>query len=110
MSFETTFNHLSLKIQQGCRNDGDSDFLCLPDIPFSLDLLPPSAYLVGGAVRDALLNRKGAYLDLDFVLPQQAVETARKIALQHQGGFVILDEQRQIARVVFPEGTVDFAL
>ena len=93
MSFETTFNHLSAL-----------------DLPFSLNLLPSSAYLVGGAVRDALLNRKGVYLDLDFVLPEKAVETAQKIAHQYRGGFVILDEQRQIARVVFPQGTVDFAL
>ena len=93
MSFETTCNHLS-----GA------------DLPFSLDLLPASAYLVGGAVRDALLNRKGTYLDLDFVLPEKAVEIAEKIASQYHQGFVILDEQRQIARVVFPQGTVDFAL
>ncbi|MDJ0691813.1 MAG: CCA tRNA nucleotidyltransferase [Xenococcaceae cyanobacterium MO_188.B32] len=93
MSFETTFNHLSAL-----------------DLPFSLNLLPSSAYLVGGAVRDALLNRKGVYLDLDFVLPEKAVETAQKIAERYRGGFVILDEQRQIARVVFPQGTVDFAL
>ena len=93
MSFETTFNHLS----------------CL-DLPFNLNMLPSSACLVGGAVRDALLNRKGAYLDLDFVLPEKAVEIAQKIADRYRAGFVILDEQRQIARVVFPQGTVDFAL
>ncbi|NES84105.1 MAG: CCA tRNA nucleotidyltransferase, partial [Moorea sp. SIO2B7] len=77
--------------------------------PFSLDWLPSSAYLVGGAVRDALLNRQ-EYLDLDFVLPTEAVETARRIANHYQVGFVVLDEQRQIARVVFAQGTVDFAL
>ena len=93
MISETTFNHLFAL-----------------NLPFSLDLLPSSAYLVGGAVRDALLNRKGAYVDLDFVLPEKAVEIAKKIARKYDGGFVILDEQRQIARVVFSQGTVDFAL
>lgn len=78
-------------------------------LPFSLDLLPPDACLVGGAVRDALLNCSRNYLDLDFVVPHCAVETARKIANNYQAGFVVLDEQRRIARVVFKQGTVDFA-
>ena len=81
-----------------------------PDLPCNLDMLPTSAYLVGGAVRDAFLGRKGTYLDLDFVVPEKSVETAQQIARYHHAGFVVLDEARQIARVVFPEGTLDFAL
>ncbi|MDY6938192.1 MAG: CCA tRNA nucleotidyltransferase [Cyanobacteriota bacterium] len=77
--------------------------------PFSLEWLPPSAYLVGGAVRDALLDRASDYLDLDFVLPEKAVDTARELARQYRAGFVLLDPQRQIARVVFEVGTADFA-
>ena len=77
--------------------------------PFSLDWLPPEACLVGGAVRDALLNRQGEYLDLDFVMPKQAVETAQRLAQQYKAGFVLLDQKRQIARVVFEQGTIDFA-
>lgn len=82
----------------------------LQSLPFSLDWLPPGACLVGGAVRDALLQRQRDYLDLDFVLPESAVEIAKKIANYYHAGFVVLDRQRQIARVVFPQGTVDFAL
>jgi tRNA nucleotidyltransferase (CCA-adding enzyme) len=78
-------------------------------LPFQLNDLPPTACLVGGAVRDALLDRTRDYLDLDFVLPEMAVEVARKIANLYQAGFVVLDEKRQIARVVFEQGTVDFA-
>ncbi len=77
--------------------------------PFSLEWLPASAYLVGGSVRDALLGRHSEYLDLDFVLPEGVVDTARAIARHYKAGFVLLDAERQIARVVFPEGTVDFA-
>ncbi|MDJ0632167.1 MAG: CCA tRNA nucleotidyltransferase [Xenococcaceae cyanobacterium MO_188.B29] len=109
MSFETTRNYLSCLGGHSLAPDRDESFLCFQDLPFSLDLLPSSAYLVGGAVRDALLQRKGAYLDLDFVLPENAIEIAEKIARQYHWGFVVLDEQRQIARVVFSEGTVDFA-
>jgi tRNA nucleotidyltransferase (CCA-adding enzyme) len=77
--------------------------------PFSLELLPPQACLVGGAVRDALLGRRSEYLDLDFVLPVDAVETARKLANHYKAGFVVLDAGRQIARVVFKQATVDLA-
>ena len=84
--------------------------LSFPDFPCNFDLLPESAYLVGGAVRDALLGRKGTYLDLDFVVPEKSVETAKQIARYYNAGFVVLDEARQIARVVFPQGTLDFAL
>ncbi len=78
-------------------------------LPFHPQWLPSSACLVGGAVRDALLNRHRDYLDLDFVLQEEAVQIARQIAHHYKRGFVVLDEVRQIARVIFPEGTVDFA-
>jgi tRNA nucleotidyltransferase (CCA-adding enzyme) len=77
--------------------------------PFGLEWLPASACLVGGSVRDALLERASDYLDLDFVMPQGAVETARTIAKHYRAGFVLLDAERQIARVVFAQGTADFA-
>lgn len=76
---------------------------------FGLEWLPTSAYLVGGSVRDALLGRTGDYLDLDFVLPTGAVETAEAIARHYKAGYVLLDAERQIARVVFKHGTADFA-
>ena len=77
--------------------------------PFKLEWLPQHAYLVGGAVRDALLERRSEYLDLDFVLPSEAVKTARAIANLCKAGFVLLDAERQIARVVFKQATADFA-
>jgi tRNA nucleotidyltransferase (CCA-adding enzyme) len=48
-------------------------------------------------------------LDLDFVLPTDAVQTARKLAEHYKAGFVVLDAERQIARVVFEQATVDLA-
>ncbi|BAQ61267.1 tRNA nucleotidyltransferase [Geminocystis sp. NIES-3708] len=79
------------------------------NLPFDLDILPDDCYLVGGAVRDVLLNRFRNYLDLDFVLPHSSIETARNIANIYRAGFVILDHERFIARVVFPHATIDFA-
>ncbi len=77
--------------------------------PFTLDDLPQEAYLVGGSVRDGLLGRQTPHLDLDFVLARDAVDTAREIAYRYDAGFVLLDAERRIARVVFPEATADFA-
>lgn len=77
--------------------------------PFSVTWLPEHAYLVGGSVRDALLHRQADYLDLDFVLPERAIETAQHIAQHYGAGFVVLDAEHQIARVVFAKATVDFA-
>ena len=77
--------------------------------PFGLEWLPEAAYMVGGAVRDRLLQRRREYLDLDFVMPQRAVKTARAIASHYKAGFVLLDRERQIARVVFKDATADFA-
>ncbi len=79
------------------------------DWPFDISLLPQPIYLVGGAVRDSLLGRDRPDFDLDFIVPSQAIPTARRLADRYGAGFVILDEQRQIARVVFEGGTVDCA-
>lgn len=95
----------------GANWSGDGPSALSPDTwPFRLEDLPERAYLVGGAVRDALLDRASEYLDLDFVLPDHAVETAQDLARRYQAGFVLLDAERQIARVVFANGTADFAL
>ncbi|MGD1807463.1 CCA tRNA nucleotidyltransferase [Dapis sp. BLCC M126] len=77
--------------------------------PFDGKMLPQTVYLVGGSVRDALLKRKREYLDLDFIIFDQAVSIARNIAKEYQAGFVVLDAERKIARVVFQGTTVDFA-
>jgi tRNA nucleotidyltransferase (CCA-adding enzyme) len=65
--------------------------------------------VVGGAVRDALLERQADYLDLDFVLPDGAVAIASDIAKRYRAGFVVLDADNQIARAVFDQATIDFA-
>jgi len=81
-----------------------------------LNELEVQAYLVGGWVRDRLIDQSPnqntlskKYLDLDFVLPRHSVQTAKAIANKYNAGFVVLDSVRQIARVVFADGTADFA-
>ncbi|MGJ5676470.1 MAG: CCA tRNA nucleotidyltransferase [Nostochopsis sp.] len=91
------------------RNSSELSTLAPENWPFSIEFLPQPAYMVGGAVRDAILGRNREYLDLDFVVPTNAVTVAHKIAKHYKAGFVLLDPERQIARVVFPHATADFA-
>ena len=81
----------------------------LTNLPFDLNLLPKPVYVVGGAVRDGLLGRVRAQLDLDLVIASDAVAVARSLATEYRAGFVLLDAERQIARVVFSGLTVDIA-
>ena len=68
-----------------------------------VDLLRETeAYLVGGAVRDALLNRP--IYDLDFALPTDTIGAAKRIADRLGGGFFLLDAERQTCRVILKEG------
>jgi len=64
-------------------------------------------YLVGGAVRDALLDRPTH--DLDFVLSGDALKVGRQVADALKGAYYPLDEDRSIARVLVraPDGTQD---
>ncbi len=55
-------------------------------------------YLVGGAVRDLLLGRFSR--DLDFVLPANGISHARQAARALHADFVILDDERDTARVI----------
>ena len=84
-------------------------YLLSLDFPWDMNQLPANAYLVGGSVRDALLQRYKTPLDLDFVLPENTIAIAKEIANFYRAGFVVLDKEREIARVVFPQGTLDFA-
>jgi tRNA nucleotidyltransferase (CCA-adding enzyme) len=78
-------------------------------LPIERAWLPQDAYLVGGSVRDVLLSRQKERFDLDFVVAEGAIDLARRISRQYGGGFVVLDDLRCIARVVFPQGTIDLA-
>jgi poly(A) polymerase len=69
-------------------------------------------YLVGGAVRDALLRRK--IHDLDFILPGNAVKISRQIANRLGAAFFPMDEEYDTGRVILigKDGsrlTLDFA-
>lgn len=77
--------------------------------PLNPSELPPGTALVGGAVRDALLGRLAAQPDLDLVVPGEAIALARRLARQRGGSCVVLDAERDMARVVLQGWTVDLA-
>jgi len=69
-------------------------------------------YLVGGAVRDILLNRP--IHDLDFTLPSPVRPFSRRLADILGAGFYMLDPVRETARLIWtrPDGeriSLDFA-
>ncbi len=66
-----------------------------------------SAFLCGGTVRDLLLNRP--FRDVDVVLSGRVFEAANLFHSKMNVPFFILDRERQVARVVCPEGNWDFS-
>ncbi len=78
-------------------------------------VLPDSqpVYLVGGAVRDALLNRETH--DLDFVLKRDALKVGREVSNALGAAYFPLDEERETARLILtrPDGSrmwIDFSI
>ena len=57
-------------------------------------------YLVGGALRDLILNRRKENPDFDFCLPSGAINFGRKLSRQLRAGFVVLDEEHAACRLV----------
>ena len=71
--------------------------------------LPMGSVLVGGAVRDAFLDRLSDAPDLDLVVPDNALKSTRQLAQKLGGACVVLDEQRDMARLVLGGWTIDLA-
>jgi len=69
-------------------------------------------FLVGGYLRDLILNREKETLDFDFALKTGAINFAKRIARKIRGNFVLLDKQHGCGRVVYNKNkkiyTLDF--
>jgi tRNA nucleotidyltransferase (CCA-adding enzyme) len=77
--------------------------------PLPQDAFPQEAALVGGAVRDALLDRLGDAPDLDVVVEGDAVALCRQLGRRHGGSSVVLDADRSMARLVIGGWSIDLA-
>ena len=99
----------ALHAAQLSRHKEKPEIIFMP-VPFSYsplidkirDILPEQEiYLVGGAVRDLLLNR--ASPDLDFAVPSKGISLARRVANALHADFMVLDEERDTGRVIVTE-------
>ncbi len=77
--------------------------------PLKIKDFPEGSALVGGAVRDAFLGRCHKRIDLDFVVPFGAIELVRNLALNNGGRCIVLDDQRDIARLALKGWTMDIS-
>ena len=74
-----------------------------------LSEFPNGSILVGGYIRDLILDRLSPHPDLDIVVPNNAHDIGYNIAGKFSGKFLILDESRNIVRIIFKNFTVDIA-
>ncbi len=79
------------------------------DIRPLLAAQPQPVYLVGGAVRDAIMGKSSK--DLDFVVPTDAIELAFRVGDHLNVPAFVMDRERDIGRVVLSARrmTLDFA-
>ncbi len=74
-----------------------------------LSELPEESILVGGFIRDLILDRLSLYPDIDIVIPNNSLEIGQNIAEKFSGKFLILDQERNIVRIIFRNFTLDIA-
>ena len=99
----------ALHAAQVSRHKEKPEIIYMP-VPFSYSplidkvhsVLPEQEiYLVGGAVRDMLLNRISQ--DLDFALPANGIALARRVANALHADFMVLDQDRDTGRAIVTE-------
>jgi len=76
---------------------------------FILSFLPKGSFLVGGYIRDIILGRKTNKVDVDIVVPLNAIEIGKKIADNIGSKFIILDEKREVVRIILNHIYIDIA-
>ncbi len=74
---------------------------------FILSSLPSGSFLVGGYIRDLILGRLNSVIDLDILVPKNAINVGKKIADKFEGKFIILDEARDVVRIIFKHISID---
>ena len=74
-----------------------------------LSFLPKGSYLVGGYIRDLILGRVTEDVDVDIVVPLNAIEIANRISKNIESKFIILDKKREVVRIIFKHISIDIA-
>jgi len=63
-------------------------------------------YVVGGAIRDALLGRARTPINLDLTIANHALATAQRLASYVGGTYICLDEATGSARIIVTRGGI----
>ena len=79
------------------------------NLNFILPFLPKGSFLVGGFIRDIILGRVTEEVDLDIVVPLNAIEIGKKISDKIESKFIILDKEREVVRIVLNHIYIDIA-
>ncbi len=79
------------------------------NLNFILGFLPKGSYLVGGHIRDIILRRETEKVDFDIVVPLNAIEIGKNIADNIGSKLVILDEKREVVRIILNHIYIDIA-
>ena len=74
-----------------------------------ISFLPKGSFLVGGYIRDTILGRIPKEVDVDIVVPSNAIEIGKKIADYFGFRFIILDKEREVVRVIVNDISIDIA-
>jgi len=69
--------------------------------------LPKGSYLVGGYIRDIILRRVTEEVDVDIVVPFNAIEIAKMISENIKSKLIILDKEREVVRIIFNNISID---
>ncbi len=77
------------------------------NLDFILSSLPSGSFLVGGYIRDLILGRLNSVIDVDILVPKNAINVGKKIADKFEGKFIILDEARDVVRIIFKHISID---
>ena len=79
------------------------------NLNFILPFFPKGSFLVGGFIRDIILGRVTEEVDLDIVVPLNAIEIGKKISDKIESKFIILDKEREVVRIVLNHIYIDIA-
>ena len=74
-----------------------------------LGFLPKGSYLVGGYIRDIILGRVNEEIDVDIVVPLNAIKIGKNISDNIGSKFIILDKKREVVRIIFNNICIDIA-
>jgi len=80
-------------------------------LDFISSFLPKGSFLVGGYIRDIILKRisEKDNIDIDIVVPSDAIKVGHKIAETYKGKLVILDKEREVVRIILNKISIDIA-